>query len=55
MKLGWMKRHDIERLIEMNGEEATDTLVRVYIISIREDLNWVRGAVKRYMNATAPG
>lgn len=55
MKLGRMKRHDLERLIEMNGEQPTDTLVRVYIVSIRDDLNWVRGAVKRYMNATAPG
>ena len=55
MKLGRTKRREIEELIRMNGEQPTDRLVRVYIISIRDDLNWIRGAVKQYMNATARG
>ena len=55
MKLGRMKRSEIERLIEMNGETPSENLVRLYIISIRDDLNWVRGPVRQYMNATAAG
>ena len=54
-ELGRMKRRELEELIEMNGEAPTEENVRVYIVSIRNGLNWVRGAVKRWMNATAPG
>ncbi|MCY4634878.1 MAG: hypothetical protein OXG04_10320 [Acidobacteria bacterium] len=55
MILRKMRRCQIEDLIRHNGEEPTETLVRVYIISIRDDLNWVRSVVKSYMNATAYG
>ena len=55
MNLRKMRRRHIEDLIRHNGEKPTDTLVRVYIISIRDDLNWVRSVVKSYMNATAYG